>query len=119
MSHTATVNTEIKSPEAIIAACRRLGLEEPILGQHDLFESASHHGYAVRLTGWTFPVVCDTKSKKVYFDNYEGRWGDIREFNKFKQAYATEAAKAQARKLGYRVTEQKQPNGAIKLVLAK
>lgn len=120
MSHTATVKTEFKDVPALNAACRRLGLAEPVLGEHVLFEdSTKHQGYAVMLPGWSYPVICNTQTKQVHFDNYNGHWGDIAQFNKFKQAYATEAAKAQARKMGYRVSEKLQANGSIKLVLAK
>ena len=120
MSHTATVSAEFKDVPALRAACKRLGLPDPVLGEHRLFEDSTRHkGYAVKLNGWTYPVIINTETKQVYYDNYNGRWGDIAKFNEFKQAYATEAAKAQARKMGYRVSEQRQANGAIKLVLAK
>lgn len=95
------------------------------MGEHHLFERdgsnrrTHHHGYAVKLPGWNYPVICDLQSKTVYMDNFGGSWGNIAEFNKLKQAYATEAAIAVARRQGFRVQEQKQPNGAIKLVLAK
>lgn len=123
MSHTATVSAEFKDVPALFAACKRLGIAMPELGEHKLYEGknlgVTHHGYAVRLPGWYLPVIVDIAGKKVHYDNYEGDWGNIAEFNKFRQAYATEAAKAQARKMGYRVTEQRQANGSVKLVLAK
>ena len=31
-------------------------------------------GYCVRLPDWRYPVVCDTESGRVRFDNFEGRW---------------------------------------------
>lgn len=60
---------------------------------------------------------------QLMWDFFAGGYG-LQEFvgedcKKLRQAYATEAAKAQARKMGYRVTEKLQANGSIKLVLAK
>jgi hypothetical protein len=39
MSHTMTIKTEIRDPTALAAACRRLGLSEPVQGTARLFAS--------------------------------------------------------------------------------
>ena len=37
MSHIVSVKTEVRDPVAIAAACRRLGLPEPVHGTAKLF----------------------------------------------------------------------------------
>ena len=54
---------------------------------------------------------------KVEFDNFEGRWGDRAELNKFLQGYAVEKAKLESRKAGHVVTEQLLVDGSIKLTV--
>jgi hypothetical protein len=53
------------------------------------------------------PVVVD----------YNGRWGDQKELDKFLQVYAVEKAKIEARKKGHTVTEQPLADGSIKLTI--
>ena len=73
MSHIVTIQTEVQDPAAVAAACRRLGLPEPVRGTAKLFE-AEAAGLLVRLPGWLYPVVLDTDAARVRFDNYGGAW---------------------------------------------
>jgi hypothetical protein len=116
MSHIVQVQTQIRDAAAVQAACRRLALPEPVQGAHRLF-SSSATGLAVRLPGWNYPVVCDLVSGEVRYDNYNGRWDDQQQFDRFLQAYAVEKARIEARKKGHNVVEQTLPNGSIKLVI--
>jgi hypothetical protein len=68
MSHIVTIATEIRDPDAVAAACRRLGLPGPVHGTAALFEGQAT-GLLVKLPGWFYPVVCDTASGSVRFDN--------------------------------------------------
>ena len=117
MSHIVTIHTELRDPQAIAAGCRRLRLAEPVYGTHALF-SSSATGWAVQLLDWHYPIVCDTTTGQIQFDNFEGRWGDPAELAKFQQIYACEKAKLEARKLGHTVTEQSLEDGSIKLTIA-
>lgn len=114
MSHIVTIKTEVRDAAAIGAACIRLGLELPEFGTRRLF-SATAAGFAVELPGWRYPVVCDTTSGIVHYDNYNGAWGAQRELDHFLQAYAVEKTKIEARKRGHAVTEQALADGSIKL----
>jgi hypothetical protein len=71
----------------------------------------------VELPGWRFPVVCNLAGGTLIFDDYEGRWGNRRELEKFLQMYAVERAKIEARKQGRSVTEQPLADGSIKLTI--
>lgn len=116
MSHIVTIRTEIRDSVALAAACSRLGLPPPVLGTARLFTSETT-GQIVQLPGWNYPVVIDTNTKQIHFDNYNGTWGKQAELDKLLQAYAVEKAKLEARKAGHSVTEQLLADGSIKLIV--
>ena len=114
MSHIVTVQAEVRDPVAIAAACRRLGLPEPVQGTAQLF-SGQATGWLVKLPGWVYPVVLQTETGQVQFDNYNENWGKQEHLDRFVQAYCVELAKIEARKQGYAVTEQPLADGSIRL----
>ena len=114
MSHVVTIETKVHDPAAVAAACQRLKLAAPVQGTAELFSGAAT-GTIVQLPGWQYPVVVDTLSGTMKFDNYEGHWGEQQELDHFLQAYAVEKAKLEARKKGYTVNEQALQDGGIKL----
>jgi hypothetical protein len=116
MSHVVTIETEIRDVSALSAACRRLGLVEPVLETAKLFSGEST-GYCVQLPEWRYPVVCDLANGKIAFDNYGGHWGEQRQLAALLQAYAAESVKLQARRQGHTVREQSLANGSLKLTV--
>ena len=116
MSHIVQIKTEVRDALAVQAACQRLGLDAPVLGTITLFATEAS-GLLVRLTGWIYPVVFDTRSGQVRFDNYGGRWGEQAQLDRFLQAYAVEKTKIEARRKGHTVFEQTLDNGSIKLTV--
>jgi hypothetical protein len=116
VSHIVQIKTEVRDPDAVRAACRRLELAEPIHEMVQLF-SGSVTGLAVRLPNWNYPVVFDTAKGEARYDNFNGRWGEQKHLDRFMQAYAIEKAKLEARKKGHTVTEQALTDGSIKLTV--
>lgn len=116
MSHIVEIRTETRDAAAVRAACKRLGLVEPVQGTTKLF-SGEVTGLAVQLPDWTYPAVCDTATGTVHYDNFSGRWGDQKHLDAFLQAYAVCRATAEARRRGHSVTEQQLADGSIKLVI--
>lgn len=116
MSHIVQIQTEVRDPAAIAAACQRLKLPQPQHGTVTLFATAVT-GWQVQLPNWHYPVVCDTTSGQVKYDNYGGRWGDPVHLGQFLQAYAVEKARVEARKQGHTVTEQLLTDGSIKVTV--
>jgi hypothetical protein len=116
MSHVVTFESQLKYPAGVTAACRRLGLVAPVHQTVKLF-SGEATGLTVRLPDWRYPVVIDTTSGHVCYDNYGGRWGEQKHLDAFLQAYAVEVVKAQSRRKGHTVTEQPLENGSIKLTV--
>jgi len=114
MSHIVVIETRVHDAAALTAACRRLGLAEPVHGNVRLF-NADATGLSVKLPGWRYPIVVDTANGSIKYDNYEGRWGDQETLGRLLQMYAVEKAKIEARKKGHCVTEQARQDGSIVL----
>jgi len=116
MSHIVSIKTEVRDPVAVTAACRRLGLSEPVHGTVRLF-SGEATGTIVQLPDWRYPIVVDAATGTMRYDNFSGAWGDQAQFDRFLQAYAVEKARLEARRKGLTVTEQPLSDGSIKLTI--
>lgn len=73
MSHIVTIQTQVRDPAAVAAACRRLQLPAPAFRTVRLF-SGSATGLAVELPGWKYPLVCQTDTGELKYDTYGGTW---------------------------------------------
>ena len=67
----------------------------------------------MKLPGWLYPLVCETGSGRLRYDNYGGAWGEPAQLDRFLQAYALEKAKLEARTKGHTTTEQALADGSI------
>ena len=112
MSHIVTIKTEVRDHAAVAAACRRLAIDAPVEGTAQLY-SGQACGLLVRLPDWLYPVVIDTTSGAVRYDNYGGAWGDEQHLHRFLQAYAVERVRGEARKKNHVATEQSLADGSI------
>jgi hypothetical protein len=116
LSHVVEIKTEVRDEAAIRAACTRLQLPSPEHKTVRLF-SATATGICVQLPGWQYPLVCETNSGKVSYDNYNGAWGEQSHLDRFLQGYAVEKAKIEARKKGHSVTETALQDGSIRVTV--
>jgi hypothetical protein len=116
MSHIVSIKTKVRDPAALAAACRRLGLNDPTTGTAKLFSDQAT-GLIVQLPGWQYPIVIDTASGEIKYDNFNGYWGDQSELDKLMQAYAAAKVRAEARRAGHNIIEQQLPNGSLKLTI--
>ena len=112
MSHVVQIQTRVQDPASLAAACRRLGLAEPVQGTAQLY-SGEATGLLVQLPGWQYPAVIDTVTGTINYDNFEGRWGAQMHLDRLLQMYAVEKAKLEARKKGFVVSEQVIQDGSI------
>jgi hypothetical protein len=117
LSHVVTIQAKVSDVTAIEAACRRLSLAAPVQGAAKLF-SGEIRGVIVQFPGWEYPAVIDTDSGTVQFDNYEGKWGDQKELERFVQIYTVEKTKIEARRKGHAVSEQLLQDGSIRVQIA-
>jgi hypothetical protein len=116
LSHIVTIKTEVRDKAAIQAACQRLQLPPLQEGTFKLF-SGEATGIAVRLPDWRYPLICNTTSGELHYDDYGGTWGNRAHLDRFLQSYAVERAKIEARRQGHTVTEQSLADGSIKLTI--
>jgi hypothetical protein len=117
VSHLVTIETQVRDPAAIRLACTRLELPEPVHGTIRLFQDEAT-GWQVRLPEWRYPVVCETDSGRLRYDNFEGRWGDPTRLSAFLQRYAVEKTRLEAHRAGQSVIEQPLADGSIRLTLS-
>jgi hypothetical protein len=75
--------------------------------------SGQAEGLLVRLPDWLYPIVIDTASGAIRYDNYGGCWGNEQHLHRFVQAYVVERARSEARKKSYATTEQFLADGSI------
>ncbi len=73
MSHLVTIETQVRDPVAVAAACARLQLPAPTVRTVLVFlEEAT--GLVVELPQWRYPVVCHTDTGTLHYDNFQNRW---------------------------------------------
>jgi hypothetical protein len=89
LSHIVEVKTQVRDHAAVAAACRRLALPEPVRGTAELY-SGEVSGLIVHLPDWTYPVVIDTETGTICYDNYNGARGDEAHLRRSVQAYVTQ-----------------------------
>ncbi len=135
MSHYSEVEIEMTDGAALVAALKRLGFdgkvevhkdEQPLYGyQGDerqqkahIIIRREHVGQAANDIG--FERQPDGKYRAWISDFDSGHNGYGQSWlGKLKQAYGVEKAKSEAKKRGYKVSEQKQDDGRIRLVMRK
>jgi hypothetical protein len=118
LSHIVTIQTRLHDAAAVLAACKRLGLPEPVHGTVRLYGGEAE-GLVVRLPGWRYPAVIDVLTGAVRFDTFAGRWGDQKQLDRLLQAYAAEKVRLEARKKGHAVSEQQLPDGSLRLTIVE
>lgn len=114
MSHTVTIATKVRDANAIANACQRLNLPEPTHGTGRLYGGTAT-GLLVQLPGWQYPIVIDTTTGAIQYDNFNGDWGAQEHLDRFMQRYVVEKARIEAQRQHHRVIEQELPSGAIRL----
>lgn len=118
MSHTTTIELEIKSLSALATACRETSTPFEEMTSVRLFDGTIIEDcFAFTPSGWKFPVAA--KDGQLKYDNYEGKWGEDSELNRVKQRYAVNVQKEAARSRGYRVREERLTDGRVKLVVER
>ena len=116
MSHIVSISTEVRDEVAVQSACTRLHLPRATRGTFELY-SSTETGLGIELPHWKYPVVANTETGQLRYDNYNGRWGSQEFLDQFLQMYAVEKAKIEARRKGHSVVEQRLDNGSIKLTV--
>lgn len=118
MSHTVKLKSQLTCLESIKRACDRMGnVKLQGKGKTSFYSEKDISGLKIKLDGWKYPIVINTETGDIAFDNYGGRWGKQTELDKFKQAYGVEKAKLEGTRCNYEVTEEQLSTGEIKVTL--
>ncbi|MEQ8786547.1 MAG: DUF1257 domain-containing protein [Pirellulaceae bacterium] len=115
MSHITTLQVQMRDEQAIRAACQETGAEFLGRGVHTLFGSQTVEGVGFKLSQWRYPLVATEDALK--YDTFCSKAGAGGQLNQFRQSYAKQVVLAQARRKGQHVTEQRQADGSIRLVV--
>ena len=111
--HLSTLKLQIKSIEALEAACRRVGLElKPAqMGRADyrIMIPGARMGILVQKDGENWKLVQDSDDRR----RIEQLLGP--DANRLRQSYGIEVAKLEAARQGYSVFEEEMADGAVKL----
>ena len=122
MSHTVKVAVKMNNVDALNAAIDALGLEriggrEPAM--HRLYGGQQHHGIAVKLPGWNYPVIINPATGEANYDNFGGHWGAQDALDGLVQEYSVQDAVLLAMQHGYSVeSDTTEETGERRVVVA-
>jgi hypothetical protein len=124
MSHRTTVKTEFRDPVRLALACDHLGITYQRGEFRERFYQRDDFGegdFKMKLKGWEYPVVVNTKTGEVHFDNYNGDWGDIERLNDVDMKYRESIVMDEAQLLileGYSITTTtNEQTGDVQIIL--
>jgi hypothetical protein len=102
LSHTASVLVEFKDVKVLEETCKAMKgvVINTAKGQKvKLYSETVTCDLSIKLPGWNYPIAI--KEGKAYFDNYQGHWGKMEEFEKVMQQYAKNVVLKKVKSLGY------------------
>ena len=125
MSHIVSFNTSVTEAESVEITAKRLKLPKPEYRTNYRMRSGKVvKGIAVQLQDWQKPVIFDTETGRVEFDNWSpydehhpavragkkevgdnGKWGDIAHLHRFVDEYVATGHMLQAKEEGHIVEE--------------
>ena len=123
MSHFTTIKTQIKDLAALRSAVNELGLQLlPNTTARGYINQSTKGEYVLRLKG-PYDVAVNQQPDGTYGLTTDWWDGHVerevgKDYGRLLQLYGVHKATAEARKRGFSVIRNSQPNGNIKLVLA-
>ena len=136
MSHYSEVMIELTDEGCLVAALSRLGFERRVIEVHQtpqtLYgykgDARSQKAHVIIRRAHVGPAANDMGFERqadgryrAWISEYDQSRNGYNEawLGKLKQAYGVENARAEARKRGYRVSEQKLDDGRVRLVMRR
>ena len=123
MSHFTTITTQIKDVDALRAAVAEMGLQLiPNSTARGFYQQTLNGEYVIRLKG-PYDIAVNQQPDSTYGLTTDWWDGHVEKevgsnFGRLLQLYGVHKATIEARKKGFSVLRNQQPNGSIKLVLA-
>ena len=91
MSHVATLNTLVKDFSLVAQIAQAKGWAfDSTIAERTIYASQKT-GAALKLTGWTYPVVI-AEDGTLYYDHYHGAWGNPDALRDFCQEYTVQTS---------------------------
>jgi hypothetical protein len=120
MSHTVTVETQVKDIRILEQVCQELGFGFRQINADDaikFYDGTSHtEGHAIDIPGWRYPVVVDSQGKMA-FDNYSGRWGNESQLHVLRQKYTESVTIKTLKSRGAKFKRTQRDDGSIVLTV--
>jgi len=109
MSHTVKVKTNLSDVDKLRTACAALGYGLKLdVERVKLFQGSIENAHEVSIPGWRYPVA--VKGTEIFFDNYNGAWGDPKLLKRLENRYGMllveERAKARGESTRWTTDEQ-------------
>lgn len=84
-------------------------------GTHKLY-GGSVKGVGILLKNWNYPVIVNTETGEVSYDNFGGSWGDQDEIDGLVQGYCVERTKMEAMAKNFQMAQEETlDDGSIEL----
>ncbi len=110
MSHTASVMVEFTRKDVLKETCERLNMQMIEGTQRIKFYQAKDEEVelSIQLPDWRYPV--GIRGQEAVFDNYNGRWGNMKEFTRLQNEYSRDLMNVIAGEEGMMVDEDEYDN---------
>jgi hypothetical protein len=79
------------------------------------YSSSASGDISIEIPGWRYPIVINNGDASM--DNFNGSWGDQKQFDKLTQDYAKEVSIQEAHNAGYTVEQRQLVDGTVELYL--
>lgn len=136
MSHYCEVQIELRDEAALVAALARMGFNREIIEVHQtpqtLYgyqgDARKQKAHIIIRRKYVGPAANDLGFEReadgcyrIWVSEYDRRKNGYNDawLGRLKQAYGIEKARIEAKKRGYRLTEQKLGNGTVRLILRR
>lgn len=118
MSYVASIQTRVRDPVAVAAACRRLDLPPPVYG---IVHFCDGHaiGLIVHLPGCLAPAVIDLETGTLRYDHRDDLPDDRTHLHRFLRAYAVEKTRSIAVRKGLHLIDERIEDGSIRLQIQR
>ena len=99
MSHTVHIRVDFKDRKRLESAVKALGGRWLGKGTHRLY-GGSYTGDGFTLPNWQYPLVFRDDGQMAY-DDFNGAWGDVKDLDRLRAAYALDTAQKAAETQGW------------------
>lgn len=116
MSHIVTGKSQMTDVEKLKQACEAEEAQFMGEGTHQMYGGQKATGIAFKPKGWKYPVVMNSETGELKYDNYGGSWGKPEKLRDLKQAYAeTGIKKVVRRRMDRIVSRERLKDGKLKV----